>query len=430
MNNYMKNFNLLVKKSLVIFLLVLITFSPLMKFEVYAQGYYYVGPGTDGQGNQVSQPTGQSTGQYFPAGTAGAGQPLNVDGPNETGLEGAVEQEVNEGAARYSQSNNPGASNSSGNSPAGTVADPSKNGTLPTQNVIPAGSPEQAALTEALTCTIGGLLARILSNAISGVLNQIFGTILNLQVPIIDPPHRIKEVGLTIWGIPIVPSWDAIAYCLANTIITYVADSTIAWIQSGFEGKPAFVDDPTKLFNDIADYEMSSFLENLGGGFLCEPFEPFITASLVNNYSNRYSDYGKCTLDTVEGNIEDYINGGFFSYDNYFAMSQNPANNPYGSYIMAQQEARNRISAGIGPVRAELNWGNGYFSWRAADGTKAGKIVTPGKVVETQLEKRLGLAPDRLVLAEKFDQVISALVNYLIKTALTETLGAVRGITN
>jgi len=324
---------------------------------------------------------------------------------------------------------NPGAG-AGGGSAVAKEPDPSKAGAVPTQQRSTGSSLEVSAAADALSCSVGAILGGIISSAISGVLNKIFGTLLNLEVPTIDSPARNKEVGLTIWGIVIIPSWDALAYCLANVIITYVADSTIAWIQSGFEGKPAFVDDPTKLFNDIADYEMSNFLESLGGGFLCEPFESFVTVNLVDSYSGSYSDYGKCTLDTVQGNVEDYLNGGFFDYNTYFATTQNPANNPSGAFMLANDEARNRIALGIAPIKLELDWGNGYFSWRAKDGPNAGKVVTPGKIIQSQLEARLNLASDRLVLAEKFDQVISTLVNYLIKTALTETLGAIKGAAN
>ena len=49
-------------------------------------------------------------------------------------------------------------------------------------------------------------------------------------------------------------------------------------------------------------------------------------------------------------------------------------------------------------------------------------ITSPGIVIQSQLEKTLGLAKDRLVLAEKFDQVIAAVVNQLINTALDKVL--------
>ncbi len=51
-----------------------------------------------------------------------------------------------------------------------------------------------------------------------------------------------------------------------------------------------------------------------------------------------------------------------------------------------------------------------------------GNIQTPGKIIQSQIEKRLGLDEDRLVLAKEFDEVVTALVDALIKIALDEIL--------
>src|SRR5690606_16100507 len=52
------------------------------------------------------------------------------------------------------------------------------------------------------------------------------------------------------------------------------------------------------------------------------------------------------------------------------------------------------------------------------------KRLSPGALIEAQLAKRLGAPEDRLVLAEKFDQVINELVNSFVKIALNEMFEA------
>ena len=289
------------------------------------------------------------------------------------------------------------------------------------------------ALSEGTSCAVGQILANGISGIVSKTVSTIFSAITGKPVPVAPEVHESKEAGmLIVWGIPVLPSWDAIAYCLANVIITYVADSTIAWIQSGFKGKPAFVDDPTKLFEDIADYEMSTFIEGLQDGLLCDDFSSQVTSALVNEYTNDYQSSSKCALGELESGVTDIVNGvaGSFTYDGWFNMSQNGNNNAAGALLKAQDEYPKWIAAKQTEMRSELNQNKGYRSFRAADGTNKGKIVTFGSVIETQLSNTLKLAPERLVLAEKFDQVVSTLVNYLIKTALTETLGAVKKSSN
>jgi hypothetical protein len=309
----------------------------------------------------------------------------------------------------------------------GGEEDPSKGGLIPTTEAQKQQDISQSPFAEVLSCSVGALLANVLTALITAAINFILGIFTKAEVPTEPVQITKKDVGLTIFGIPIFPSWDSIAYCLANALIIFVADSTIAWIQSGFEGKPVFVDDPTKFFKNLADYEMSNFLENFMGGMLCEPFEIGVTVGLVENYvnyGNSLSTAPSCTLDTVKHNVDDFVNGRTFSFDVLTQMGTNPLNTPAGSYQHARDAARNFIELRAGPVKTEVDWGGGWLSWKIKDGPQAGKTVTPGIVVSEQLNKRLGMSTDRLVLAEKFDQVIAALVNYLIKAALSELVNA------
>jgi len=329
---------------------------------------------------------------------------------------------------------NPGASTNSG----GTVPSAGFKKTkelygdiLPTQQN--SSSAESGAAADAISCAVGDILASGISGIATKAIDTIFGAITNQEVPVDDPQQKHKSVGmLVVWGVPILPSWDAIAYCLANVIITYVADSTIAWIQSGFEGKPAFVDDPTKLFQDLADYEMSNFLSGLEDGLLCDNFSSSVKSALVNNYTSDYQTDGKCALGALEEDVTGLVNGtaNYFSYEAWFALTQNPNNNAAGSYINAVDESQRVIKARKDAVNKDLDRNDGWYSWVQKDGANKGKVVSMGRTVQTVFEQRLNLAPGRLVLADKFDQVISTLVNYLIKVAITETVGAAKGISN
>jgi len=328
---------------------------------------------------------------------------------------------------------NPGASTDNG----GTVSSPGFKKTkelygeiLPTQDS--GSSAEGGAASEALSCAVSKILANGITGLVSKGLSTIFSAITNKQVPVDPEDHKSKEVGmLVVWGVPILPSWDAIAYCLANAVIAYVADSTIAWIQSGFKGNPAFVDDPTALFQDLADYEMNNFISTLEDGLLCESFSSDVTSAIINDYTSDYETDSKCALGTLEEGVIDMVNtGASFTYEKFFAVSQNPNNNAAGAYLKSSGEYKTRVYERQESMKTELAQNNGILSWRAKSGPNEGKIVSPGILIGAQVDKTLGLAPGRLVLAEKFDQVISTLVNYLIKTALTETLGTVRSSTN
>ena len=322
-------------------------------------------------------------------------------------------------------------SGSSGSSASSVSGAKSLDEIIPTQST--SKNKSSSALTDGVSCAVSSALAKGITGLVTKGISTIFGSATEPEVPVDPTNHKSKEIGsLVVWGVPILPSWDAIAFCLANIIITYVADSTISWIQSGFKGKPAFVDDPTKLFKDLADYQMNDFISTLQSGLLCENSKSQVTSALIRNYTSKYSTEGKCALGALEEGVTDMINrtAGSFTYEGWFAVSQNPNNNAVGQYLKGQSEYQRQIATRQGTIKSELDQNNGYFSWRSKDGTDKGKIITPGTAIQTQLEQRLNLAPGRLVLAQKFDQVVSTLVNYLIKTALTETLGAVRKASN
>jgi hypothetical protein len=417
----MKNFNLFFKKSFVSFLGLTILLAS-FPVSVLAQ--------SDGSEIEINT-TNPATRYSIPDTSTSNGSFQNIQYTGSTDQNSGTGFSSINNTSAGSLNYNPGAT--TGTSKTSSITSKKLNGEiLPTQTSGSGDSKESKAAADALGCAVGDILAGGITGLATKGIDTLFSTMTKKDVPVDPTVNTKKEVGmLVVWDVPILPGWDAIAYCLANAVIAYVADSTTAWIQSGFKGKPAFVDDPTKLFQDLADYQMENFISTLQDGLLCDSFSSQVTNALVSDYTSDYQSSGKCTLGAIEGGLTDTVNmGAFFTYEKFFAVSQNPNNNAAGAYLKASSEARNQIAARQESVKTEIAQNNGFLSWREADGPNEGKIITPGIVVQAQLENTLNLAPGRLVLAEKFDQVISSLVNYLIKTALTETLGTVRSSTN
>ena len=427
----MKNFNLFFKKSFISFL-CLVIFLTSFPVGVFATS---VAPtdnitilSTPTKATEIT-PSSGGTDTIKPA--TAVSPTISLPQKNSNSINNAVNGVYKVGATESFKYNPAATTNSTSKTSAGSIDSKPLDKILPTQE-SGSGSESNAA-SDALSCSVGQILANGISGIATKAIDTIFGALTNTEVPVDDPQQKHKAVGmLVVWGVPILPSWDAIAYCLANAIIAYVADSTIAWIQSGFKGNPAFVDDPTALFQDLADYQMNSFVSTLEDGLLCDSFSSNVSSSLIDDYTSDYQTDGKCALGSLEDGVSDMITGAAnsFAYEGWFAASQNENNNFAGAYLKGKTEYERQVAARQNSTKTELDWNNGYYSWKQKDGTSQGKTVTPGNAVISQLESRMNLAPDRLVLADKFDQVISALVNYLIKTALTETLGAVKSATN
>jgi hypothetical protein len=330
----------------------------------------------------------------------------------------------------------------------------------------------KTAAAEGLGCSAGQILGNILGSLISGAIGAGVSAIVDFVaggIPVHEDGRLLvnssvstsAETGTAVgvWGIGalVLPSWNSIAYCVANAMITYVANSTIAWVQGGFEGNPSFVNNPEQFFKDLANIEAGAFLQELAYGVtglnICEPFRIQIVLTIARNHvggqqgyggSSGYSrggfgggkssgGYGGCTLDDIQGNLEGFLRGDFQKggWSNWFQISQVDSNNPYATYFNLQAQLNGAVNKQANLARVELDWGKGFLSFRKCD-EKVPKseqskcpITTPGNVIQGQLEKTLGLSKDRLVLAEKFDQVIAAVVNQLISTALNKVLDVI-----
>jgi len=231
-----------------------------------------------------------------------------------------------------------------------------------------------------------------------------------------------KTVGKTIFGIPtevvgLPSSWDGIAKIAMKVIMKKLTDSTVNWINGGFNGSPAFVTNPGRYFTEIADGLAGEFIggENSPLNFLCTPFANNIKLSLRNNYATSQGYNPQCTFSDIKGFLDEGFNRG--GWDAWFELTQNPNNNPYDSYLNAQVELNSRIANKLSIAQEELRWGSGFLSFKGDDG----EIRTPGKVIEGQLELVLGQGVTDLGLARSFDDVVSALIGAMTKKVFSST---------
>ena len=68
-------------------------------------------------------------------------------------------------------------------------------------------------------------------------------------------------------------SLDQLAVGLGTQITHSIYSDLAHWINSGFDGKPLFIERPGEFFKDVADRVAGRFIENAGLGFLCSPFD-------------------------------------------------------------------------------------------------------------------------------------------------------------
>jgi hypothetical protein len=270
---------------------------------------------------------------------------------------------------------------------------------------------------------------------------------------------------------------NGIAYHIAKTMIAQMLRSTIVWINSGFKGSPAFIQDLDRFLLNVADEAAGEYIRSLGevGSFICSPFRLDIQLALSLKYqkARERKNIDSCTLSGIVGNVEKFFNNQIDRKDfwkQWVEVTSKPERySPYGQYMAADAELNARLVNAKGRELEIAKMGDGFLSSKvcepvegpttaaidsakekltaavnststtsgaAAAGSSLGGglaaaaapkqncvISTPGKVISEQLNKMLGAGQDQLVAADQINEVISALMGQIANQALTGAAG-------
>lgn len=222
---------------------------------------------------------------------------------------------------------------------------------------------------------------------------------------------------------------DPLAWMAARALVRSISQSTIQWINSGFQGSPAYVTDLDGFLTDIADRTIGNFIYGTSLSFLCSPFQLQIRLALATSFSS-FRDRTMCRLSGIVDNLDSFINGNFSSggWGGWFQLVTQ--DNPYNRYIQSHIEISARLNAQQANAMAQLNWGRGFLSWQQCTPNPGGaggqtcRTVTPGSTIQDHLSSVLGLDLQRLAVADEINEVIGALATQL----LSQVFGGLSGL--
>lgn len=257
---------------------------------------------------------------------------------------------------------------------------------------------------------------------------------------------------------------------LAQVIVMQLTQDIVNWIDSGFQGNPAFIQDPGGFLERTGDIAIGEFIfNNPDLNFLCDPIKVEIQLALGLQYQ-PFRQKINCTLSEVVDNVEDaydnfasgnFIDGG--GWDTWLNMTVNPANTKEGAFLIAQGAMEARIKTSQGTLEKETSWSGGALSLKKCTKTyyqlndlgeeeviktedfigspfydtsgidegdrETGvytktncSITTPGKTITDKLSfmdtSAMRMLELKTATADAFDAIMSALANQLVKYAL------------
>lgn len=227
---------------------------------------------------------------------------------------------------------------------------------------------------------------------------------------------------------------DGLAWSIAKQVVSSMIRSLINWVNSGFQGSPAFVQDLKQHLLGILDQAAGQFIQSLGGigEFICSPFRLDVQAALSINYARARSNMpsgpteGMCTLTGIQSNIENFLSGTVDSMDQWLQVTSNPQNTPLGAYLEAEARMNVALRNAAGQEVELLNFNQGFLSRRICEGINGQpsqegqncRITTPGQVIADRLNHALGAGQDALIEADEINELIGALLSQLANMAL------------
>lgn len=241
---------------------------------------------------------------------------------------------------------------------------------------------------------------------------------------------------------------DGLAWAVAKAAVNAMTESVVNWINSGFEGSPAFATNLNRNLRQLGDATAARFMNELiNNSTITSPQLQQIVGTVAAGYllytsRDRLAARLEYTLDRHLTNPEAWVRGDFNQggFDAWMATTFRCGNDRYCSEFAAQEELINRLDSELQSRIAQIGYGNGFLSWECgcSNEVEAGEggegestelsdadasggecnVCTPGTVIESQLEHQLGSGVRQLELADSINEIVGALAVQLVKQAL------------
>ena len=252
-------------------------------------------------------------------------------------------------------------------------------------------------------------------------------------------------------------SLDGIAYQLARMALNKITKDIVSWIKGGGRnGKPLFVTNWEDFLKNVANEASGIFIEELELTEICKPFKPRIQL-LIGGGKAPYYQRARCTIEDVANNVERfYANFKQGGWTRWFQITMVPQNNFYGAYYLSLEEKLIRESTALEAKQSEAIAGGGFLGqekcaeWKKPTYTNPEddpnfypgypgekpvclkyETITPGTLIQDQLEEVFSSDIRQLELADEIDEIIGAAFQRLLSNMRGKALnGTKQGVTS
>lgn len=240
---------------------------------------------------------------------------------------------------------------------------------------------------------------------------------------------------------------DGIAWTFAKVAVQSITKSVVNWINSGYNGSPAFSQNLNRDLRQAGDAIAGAFITDVITGAFDSPFIAPLARDAVTAYYLATSEDAlairlKYTLADFTQNSVDYMRGRNWSaggLSGWYGITFRCENDPTCASFVTREALYNRIDAQARKYLAEFNAGRGFLSWKGecqsyklatsfnqdpkvplsdADECAEYDVLTPGAVVERQLGITQESPLKQLELADSVNEIVGAVVTQMVGQVL------------
>lgn len=165
---------------------------------------------------------------------------------------------------------------------------------------------------------------------------------------------------------------NPVFYRIAQAVLSSIVKSTINWVNSGFNGSPAFVTNLQGTLLQAGDTQAQLFIQQyLADGSVNSPFRDAVGQAALSAYLQRTSGNGfftqnAFTLGQVSPDPSAFLHGDISQggLSAWLVTTLGPGNNPYALQNALDNALNGRVAGAQGSLLTQLGWGNGFKSFQ------------------------------------------------------------------
>lgn len=218
---------------------------------------------------------------------------------------------------------------------------------------------------------------------------------------------------------------DPLFYQIAQMALKQLTSNILKFINSGFNGDPAFITDLNAYLNDAADESAGNFIYGGPTNTTCTPYKLDVQQALTQQVVKEeggYASEGQCTFDDPSFDQAAFLDGNFSAggWSAWFEMVLNPQDSPVGAFAKSNAE---RVAV-EGEARSQATtkaiYNNGFKDLESCTGTGPTRhctVTTPGSLIQGQANFALQIPALDLLNANEFNEIVGSLFSNLATQA-------------